>query len=79
MNVGLGHDEPVTDRDLVISACRSECSWSETADRLDGERLFACEACGSEWVRSQPWTPVDWEGYVPDAVQSERARGPGPS
>jgi hypothetical protein len=66
----------VTDhaRELVIEPCRSECSWSASGELLGGEPVFACEACGSEWVRSQAWTPVDWAGVVPDAVQAERDR-----
>lgn len=59
-------------RDLVIAPCQSACTWSETGDRLAGERVFGCAACGSEWVPSQAWTPVDWQGHVPDAVRAER-------
>lgn len=74
MKVGSSDDDLVTDhpRDLEISPCQSACSWSQTGEHLAGERLFACAACGSEWVPSEPWTPVDWEGYVPEAVQRER-------
>jgi hypothetical protein len=60
------------DRPLTVSRCRSECSWSGTGDWLAGEPLFACSGCGSEWVRSQEWTPVDWQGDIPDAVLAER-------
>ncbi|MDQ6715613.1 MAG: hypothetical protein M3Z83_05850 [Actinomycetota bacterium] len=62
-------------RALAISACLSECAWDATGDELDGERLFACRSCGSEWVRSQSWTPADWQGQVPDAVRREREDG----
>ena len=61
-------------RDLVISPCQAQCSWSSRGVRLGNELLFACEACGSEWVASQAWTPVDWQGVVPEAVREERAR-----
>jgi hypothetical protein len=61
-------------RPLEIAACRSVCSWDATGERLDGEALFACAGCGSEWVPSEPWTPIDWTGTVPDAVQRERER-----
>ena len=76
MKAASGDDDPVTDqpRDLVISACQSACSWSDTGERLVGQRLFACAACGSEWVPSEQWTPVDWRGSVPDAVVEERAK-----
>jgi hypothetical protein len=60
---------------LEIAACRSQCSWKETDATLDGERLFACAGCGSEWVASEPWTPIDWTGAVPEAVQAARQAG----
>jgi hypothetical protein len=45
---------------------------------LDGERLFVCAGCGSEWVASEPWTPIDWTGAIPEPVQAaRRARGRG--
>jgi hypothetical protein len=63
---------------LEIAACQSRCSWAETGQTLDGEALFACAGCGSEWVASEPWTPIDWTGAVPDAVQTaRRTRGLG--
>ena len=63
---------------LRIAACRRLCSWSATGDRRAGNRLFACSGCGSEWVATEPWTPVDHTGEVPALVQAERAaRGRG--
>lgn len=62
---------------LEIAACRSLCSWEDTGRTLDDERLFACNGCGSEWVVSEPWTPIDYQGTVPEAVQAERRRGRG--
>ncbi|WP_223164091.1 hypothetical protein [Nocardioides mesophilus] len=59
-------------RPLQISGCRSECSWSATGSHLDDEPLFACAGCGSEWVPSEPWTPVDWTGTVPETVRAAR-------
>jgi hypothetical protein len=64
-------------RPLEISACRSQCSWQDTGQELAGEQLFACAGCGSEWVASQPWTPVDHTGAVPEPVQEVRRRGGG--
>jgi hypothetical protein len=62
----------------MIAGCRSLCGWDDTGRRLDGERLFACSGCGSEWVPSQAWTPVDYTGVVPDPVaEARRARGRG--
>ncbi|CAN5614437.1 hypothetical protein BH10ACT10_BH10ACT10_22610 [soil metagenome] len=65
-------------RPLEIAGCRQECSWQTTGEHLADERLFACAGCGSEWVASEPWTPFDWAGAVPVAVQDERrTRGRG--
>jgi hypothetical protein len=62
---------------LEIAACRRLCSWGPTERSLGGETLFACSGCGSEWVASEPWTPIDHTGVVPEAVQAERRRGRG--
>jgi hypothetical protein len=65
-------------RPLVIAACRSSCHWQATGDRLAGEQLFACAGCGSEWVPSEAWTPVDYTGVVPPPVaEARRGRGAG--
>lgn len=42
--------------------CQKKCCWRSTGRERGGERLFACQSCGSEWVRSQPWAPVDADG-----------------
>ncbi|WP_411284452.1 hypothetical protein [Lapillicoccus sp.] len=65
-------DDPT--RPLTVSGCRSECAWSATGDVLGGDPVFDCSACGSEWVRSEPWTPIDAQGEVPDSVLAERRR-----
>jgi hypothetical protein len=62
---------------LEIAACRRLCSWDGTERLVDGERLFRCTGCGSEWVASEPWTPIDHTGEIPPAVQAERRRGRG--
>lgn len=65
-------------RALEIARCRALCSWHATGDRLDAEPLFACAGCGSEWVPSQSWTPVDHTGTVPAQVaEVRRTRGRG--
>ncbi len=68
------HHSPGRPRPLTIAGCRSECAWAATGERLGGEDLFACAGCGSEWVASEPWTPIDWTGVVPESVQRERGR-----
>ena len=70
-------DDGVVDlptRPLAIAHCLNECEWGATADHLCGDPLFACSACGSEWVRSEEWTPIDWLGEVPETVVAERVR-----
>ena len=65
-------------RTLTIAGCRSACSWRPTGQHLDGEQLFSCAGCGSEWVPSEPWTPIDYLGEVPAAVaEARRERGGG--
>ena len=65
-------------RPLEIAGCRQLCSWAATEESLGGEPVFACAGCGSEWVASEPWTPIDATGSVPDAVQAlRRTRGRG--
>ncbi len=43
-----------------------------TGQTYDGLPLFGCAGCGSEWVRSEAWTPAQADGTVPPAVQAER-------
>lgn len=38
-------------------------------------RLFRCSGCASEWVRTEPWTPVDANSDVPAAIEAELRRG----
>lgn len=65
-------------RPLEIAGCRSECGWRDAGELLDGEPVFACTGCGSEWVPSEPWTPVDYTGVVPEPVaEARRTRGTG--
>jgi len=59
--------------------CQSICVWRRTGARWYDERVgelsvFSCAGCGSEWVRTEPWTPIDVTGQVPAAVAVERAR-----
>lgn len=55
--------------DLVVNPCRQKCRWRPDDGHHHGERLFACTSCGSQWVRSQPWVPVDADGsHHPDLV-----------
>ncbi len=58
---------------LRSSPCRGTCQWATKSRRLDGLALFACSGCGSQWVRTEVWTPADCDGQVPAAVRAERA------
>ncbi len=77
-----GHNCPMSDavpvsRPLEAWPCRSICVWSADDEVLtdaehDRLRLFSCRGCGSEWVRTEPWTPIDADGVVPAAIAAER-------
>jgi hypothetical protein len=56
---------------LVAAPCRTLCSWAPAGRRRAGLAVFACSGCGSEWVRSEPWTPIDADGVLPEAVAAE--------
>jgi hypothetical protein len=47
---------------LARQPCVQQCRWRGTQEWRGGLRLFRCGACGSEWVRTQPWAPVDADG-----------------
>jgi len=80
-------DDPSPDTDpadpgpppLAMAPCRTLCSWGPTGRLRDGLPLFACSGCGSEWVRSEPWKPIDADGVVPEAVVTEAYRADGHS
>ncbi|MCP2170315.1 hypothetical protein [Goodfellowiella coeruleoviolacea] len=60
--------------ELAAHPCRSRCAWRPTRRELAGLPVLACQGCGSQWVRSEPWTPIDHDGRIPDAVRAELAR-----
>jgi hypothetical protein len=67
-------------RELAAEPCQSLCAWTPTDELrlVDGgpepAAVFACRGCGSEWLRSELWTPIDADGRVPLAVSAEVAR-----
>ncbi|MDI2028534.1 hypothetical protein QFW96_07920 [Saccharopolyspora sp. TS4A08] len=63
------HDFPLMS--LAVHACRSLCSWHRTPKELNGLPLLACRGCGSQWIRSEAWTPIDHTGRIPDDVRAE--------
>jgi hypothetical protein len=66
-------------RALAAWPCQSVCLWLPAGYRLAGVDqsaldVYACAGCGSEWVSSQAWTPVDADGVVPAVVEAEKLR-----
>lgn len=55
--------------------CLSLCDWSPTGEVRDGDLVFACAGCTSEWVRTEGWTPRNLDGSIATAVTEEISRG----
>jgi hypothetical protein len=62
-----GHDVSVS-QPLVQFACQDACHWLADADDAGPLRRLVCTGCGSQWDRSQAWTPVDRDGSLPAAL-----------
>lgn len=60
---------------LRQNPCQGRCNWRPAGEVRDGGRLFNCTGCGSEWLRSEPWTPMNADGTINPQVQAERDRG----
>ncbi|WP_426561460.1 hypothetical protein ACPPVT_14640 [Angustibacter sp. McL0619] len=59
--------------DLEQHPCQDLCRWlPEPAPHTP--RRLTCQGCGSQWDRTQAWTPVDRDGTVPEGIS--RASGP---
>jgi hypothetical protein len=66
-------------RDPEAWPCQSICTWAPGGYRLRGAEgidrdVFVCTGCGSEWVDSEAWTPLNADGVVPDGIAAERPR-----
>ncbi len=59
---------------LAQEPCRQLCAWSRTERTNGALPVFACAGCGSEWVRSEAWTPRQHDGSVPADVTAEAAQ-----
>ena len=72
------HHEQVPSPPLRVKPCRGECAWREAPDRkrrsAEDLALFECAGCGTQWVRSLAWTPIDADGTVTSAVAQEAER-----
>lgn len=63
--------------DLAVHPCRALCHWRGTPAVRADERVFACSGCGSQWVRSMAWTPIDDDGSIHPQMRAERDRASG--
>ena len=61
---------------LQIAPCRQLCDWGRVVASYDVPML-ACAGCGSQWLPSEAWTPMQADGSVPAAVSAARAAGVG--
>lgn len=55
-------------RPLRQEPCQSKCDWSPSGQTRDDMLVFACAGCGSEWVRTEGWTPRNLDGSIAAAV-----------
>jgi len=63
------------DSDLAVHPCLGFCAWSVVpSTAADPMPRFECAGCASEWVRTEPWTPIGSDGLVPEDVRHEAAR-----
>ena len=60
--------------ELARRACRQLCDWAPTRASRLGLPVFACTGCGSQWVRSEAWTPAQQDGSVLPAIAAEADR-----
>jgi hypothetical protein len=72
------HHVTVPSPQLRVQPCRGECEWREAPARdrrrVEELLLFACRGCGTQWLRSLAWTPIDADGTIPEEVRQEAAR-----
>ncbi len=56
---------------LKSAPCQDKCNWGPTDEVYEDKPLFACGSCGSQWVRTESWTPKQLDGSVPPGVKEE--------
>ena len=72
---GNGHPKPGIP--LASRPCLQLCRWLLVRGQARaGLPLFRCQGCGSEWVRTEPWTPVDVDGGRHHTLVAEVALRP---
>ncbi|MGN6610257.1 MAG: hypothetical protein ACTHLJ_00635 [Angustibacter sp.] len=62
---------------LAQYACQDACQWQPDPATTARLPRFACTGCGSQWDRSQLWTPIDRGGTVPPSVREEIGQASG--
>lgn len=65
-------------RALATNECQGTCSWgrAQTDDQpaeLEGQPLFECSSCRSEWVPTEGWTPRNADGTVAPEIEVAKA------
>jgi hypothetical protein len=53
--------------------CRAKCSWSRQHRPTIALPIFRCSGCGSQWARTERWTPRNADGTITAEVQQEAA------
>lgn len=54
--------------------CQSKCDWTPSGEVRDGDYVFACSGCTSEWVRSEGWRPRNLDGSIAAEITEELNR-----
>ncbi|MEL4357660.1 MULTISPECIES: hypothetical protein [unclassified Luteococcus] len=60
-------------RELKSNDCTGKCAWTPTDEVSDGQPIFACSGCGSEWTPDLGWTPRNADGEVSAEVLAAKA------
>ena len=66
------------DHELAEHPCQARCAWTANGRYVDAAPVFSCAGCGSEWARTQAWTPIDANGFINPLILAERAHPPQP-
>ena len=57
---------------LVHNDCQGKCDWHATSASYEGQPLFRCTGCQSEWTSAERWTPRNADGEVSAEVLAAR-------
>lgn len=62
--------------ELATHPCVDKCAWGPTDRQLDGEPVFECDGCHSEWTPDQTWTPRNIDGEISPEVLAVKRPAP---